>query len=351
MKLLITIIFLFSFGLSKAQTDSITLNYNQAFEQIKTLLEKEESLSFKKAVFITENAYFNNELNETAFNQAIQKKIGISQLWLKNNHLTNYTLKDSAEFAKNGAIFKLMMDTIFLFKEAPISLPYQYDFDDFFGEKDWSKMFVSKLLMTGKGNCHSMPMLYKILADEIGTNAYFSFAPNHLYIKQKSEKHGWYNTELTSSAFPIDAWIMASGYISRETIISGIYMDKLTKKQSISLCLVDLAHGFQRKSSIHNLDFIIKCCDLALKYYPNYINALLLKSETLKAKFDQEKNPQIKQELFIQMENTYSTILQLGYREIPKSVYFEWLSELANNKEKYQNKKLIGTFNNENCVK
>lgn len=351
MKLFSSILFLFLVGFSKAQTDSTTLNYNQAFEQIKTLLEREDSLSFKEAVFITENAYFNNELNHQKFNQAIQEKIDIAKLWLNNNHLMDYSFKDSTEFAKNGAIFKLMTDTIFLFKGTPISFPYQYDFDDFFGEQDWTKMFVSKLLATGKGNCHSMPMLYKVLADEIGTNAYFSFAPNHLYIKQKSLKHGWYNTELTSSAFPIDAWIMASGYISRETIISGIYMDKLTEKQSISLCLIDLAHGYQRKSQTNSLDFVLKCCDLALKYYPNYINALLLKSETLKTKFDQERNPQIKQELFTQMENTYSTIVDLGYREIPKTVYFEWLSELANNKEKYQNKKLIGTFNNENSVK
>ena len=347
MKLLITILFLFSFSFSKAQTDSITLNYNQAFEKIKTLLEKKDSFSFKKAVFITENAYFNNKLSYEKFNQALQEKVDIAKLWLNNNHLTNYTFKDSTEFAKNGAIFKLMTDTVFLFKKTPISFPYQYDFEDFFGKEDWTKMFVSKLLATGKGNCHSMPMLYKILADEIGTKAFFSFAPNHLYIKQKSLKHGWYNTELTSSAFPIDAWIMASGYISRETIISGIYMDKLTEKQSISLCLIDLAHGYQRKSN-NNLDFTLKCCDLALKYYPNYINALLLKSETLKAKFDKEENSYIKQQLFDQMEQTYSTIVSLGYREIPKTVYFKWLADLANNKEKYQNKKLIGTFNIEN---
>jgi len=345
MKLLFSISFLFFAGSLKAQIDSIALNYNHAFEQIRTLLEREDSLSFKKAVFITENAYFNNGLNEAVFNQAIQEKLGIARLWISNNHLTDYAFKDSTEFAKNGAVFKLMTDTIFLFKEAPISFPYQYDFDDFFGEQDWTKMFVSKLLATGKGNCHSMPMLYKILTDEIGANAYFSFAPNHLYIKQKSLKHGWYNTELTSAAFPIDAWIMASGYISRETIISGIYMDKLTEKQSISLCLIDLAHGYQRKAKKNDSDFTLKCCDLALKYYPNYINALLLRSESLKAHFDKEENPKIKQELFAQMEHTYSAIVKLGYREIPKSVYLEWLSELADNKDKYQNKKLIGTFN------
>jgi hypothetical protein len=35
--------------------------------------------------------------------------------------------------------------------------PYQYDFEDFRGDKDWTKMFVTKLLLTGKANaiqCH-----------------------------------------------------------------------------------------------------------------------------------------------------------------------------------------------------
>ena len=84
-------------------------------------------------------------------------------------------------------------------------MPYSYDFDDPFGHKDWDNMFVSKLLNTGKGNCHSLPYLYKIIAEELGISAHLALAPNHIYIKHKNEKDGWYNTELTSGIFPIDA--------------------------------------------------------------------------------------------------------------------------------------------------
>jgi len=344
MKYLLIIFICLCYWKAISQTETDKQFYEKAFLQISDMLESEKQISFKDVVFITENAFHNNAMEYEDYSTIIKEKVDIAELWLAANHLENYIFKDSLEFAKNGAIFKLMTDTIFLLKGIPISYPYSYDFDDFFGEKDWSKMFVTKLLETGTGNCHSMPYLYKILSDEIGTKAYLSFAPNHLYIKQKSQKHGWYNTELTSAAFPIDAWIMTSGYISREAIISGIYMDTLNDKQLTSLCLIDLAHGYMHKFKYGNEDFVLKCCDLALINYPNYINALLLKAKILNSKFEKTNEQADRKQLLIQLEATLQDIVKTGYREIPEKVYFEWLSDLANNKEKYQNKKLLKNF-------
>ena len=138
-------------------------------------------------------------------------------------------------------------------------------------------MFVSKLLETGKGNCHSLPYLYKILADELGIPCYLAFAPNHIYIKLFSEQTGWYNTELTSATFPVDAWIMASGYITTDAIRNSLYMDTLSTKQTVANCLVDLAHGYQRKFGRENPDFVIKCCNTVLQYHPANVNAMLTK--------------------------------------------------------------------------
>lgn len=61
---------------------------------------------------------------------------------------------------------------------------------------------MSKLLDTQKGNCNSMPYLYKILAEELGVDANLALAPNHVYIKHNIKSLGWYNTELTSGIFP-----------------------------------------------------------------------------------------------------------------------------------------------------
>ena len=83
--------------------------------------------------------------------------------------------------------------------------PYSYDFTDFDGKEDWRQMFVIKLLQTHSGNCHSLPFLYKILIEENGEKANLALATNHIYIKHQIKKSGWYNTELTSGIFPIDA--------------------------------------------------------------------------------------------------------------------------------------------------
>jgi len=63
--------------------------------------------------------------------------------------------------------------------------PYVYDFDDFMGDKDWTKQFVTKLMRTHTGNCHSLPYLYKILCEEIGAKASLVLGPNHVYIKHR----------------------------------------------------------------------------------------------------------------------------------------------------------------------
>jgi len=232
-------------------------------------------------------------------------------------------------------------------------LPFVYDFDDIWGAYDWSNMFVSKLLQSKKGNCHSLPYLYKILAEEMNTKAYLSIAPNHFYIKGQNKSNGWYNTELTSGIFPNDAWLMASGYIHLDAVMNKMYMEALSDKQSIAICMIDLAKGYERKLGFFaNYDFILKCCDTALKYYPNYINALLYKAEVKKKQFqslmkihlaeypsDIFQFPEAKQ-LFDEMTALYSKIHDLGYRRMPEEMYLTWLASLIKEREKYENKKI-----------
>lgn len=233
-----------------------------------------------------------------------------------------------------------MTDTVIILlpnNEKAYHLPFNYDFEDYFGEKDWTKMFVTKLLATRKGNCHSLPYLYKILCEELGVSANLALAPNHIYIKHRSEKTGWYNTELTSAAFPIDAWLMASGYIHLSAIQNSVYMKALTDQESIALCLIDLAEGYKRKTNGQDTDFILKCCNTALQYFPNCVNALILKAETLKQIFEQTQNKQT----FNELQDLYLQIHDLGYRQMPKEMYLNWLMELRTEKDKYLNKKLI----------
>jgi hypothetical protein len=329
------------------------IQYIKALGIFENNLIETEQISFEQAVFLVENAYYDNLLDSFYYDNQLTLLEDLSLIVSKNN-LINYDYEDVAKISLAASIFKVMTDSIKISNSdfLTYNLPHQYDFDDIFGDKNWSQMFVSKLLSTRKGNCHSLPYLYKILAHRLGIEAHLALAPNHIYIKQFSQKAGWYNTELTSVSFPVDAWLMASGYVHLDAIRNGVYMKALTDKESIALCVIDLAIGYDKKYSNNDGSFIIECCDLALQYFPNYINALLLKAETHKKQFElvmKELGVRHPQEVFNipkakktfeEMQKTYANIHQLGYRQMPKQMYLEWLISLNEEKEKYNNKKI-----------
>ena len=301
--------------------------YWQAFKEIKAMLEQNK-LDFKKAVFITENAWFEDSMNYQAFDNQIQGLAFLTKLYTKEK-LIEYENPDSLQVKLNAALFKLFSEeSVILIESKKIHhLPFKYDFEDFTGSKNWSSMFVLKLLATHKGNCHSMPFLYKILALELKAKAWLAFAPHHIYIKSKCKKTGMYNTELTSNEFPTDAWIACSGYISTESIQSGIYMDTLSLKQSVAYTLYDLAKSYQRKFGNEDGEFILNALNELLKHYPNTINALLLKASVLTHLVQTNKLSEAEPQ-YQEMEQTYTLINKLGYNEMPEQNYQEWLKKL-----------------------
>lgn len=331
--------------------------YQESFELINNMLEDKTPYSFKKAVFSVENAYSKGTLDSVVFNSKIEAYSKLAKLLVENRTL-QYQGKDKEIVSKYSALFSVMKDSI------PIQdakgnkltyLPFSYDFYDPFGHMDWTSMFVSKLLDTHKGNCHSLPYLYKILAEELDVEAHLALAPNHTYIKHRSERDGWYNTELTSGIFPIDAWLMASGYIHIDAIRNGVYMKALNNKESLALCLVDLAQA-QLKEEFIDFDFVIKCAETALKYYTNCVNAMILINESkgkqielmLEARnkdFTSVNQYEDTRKILLDIQNRLGTIHKLGYRQMPEEMYLNWLVSLKEEKEKYANKK-INTFNN-----
>lgn len=349
MKSFILSIILFIYSLlSFGQEEQIKDRYEKSYDFLLNMLKEKSKIDFKKAVFSTENAYQDGQLDTVTINRRIAELVFLSKEFQKS-HVLQYDFKDKTEVQKWAAIFKVLTDTVARYSNGVIyrHLPFTYDFEDFFGEKDWSKMFVSKLLLSSTGNCHSLPYLYKIIAEQLGTTTYLALAPNHIYIKHRSQKTGMYNTELTSATFPIDAWIMASGYIHLTAIQNGVYMKALNDKESIALCMIDLAEGYKRKTNNSDSDFINKCCDKVLEYFPNCVNAMILKAETIKSQHDllvsNNPNPtnEIKERihgLFNEMQDLYVTVHKLGYRQMPKDMYMKWLLELKTEKEKYQNK-------------
>lgn len=341
------VFFIFTF-VGQAQNDL----YKHSYQQLNQMIEDSTTYSFKKAVFSVENAFLEGRVDTLQFERQISFLTLLSKGLVRNRKLI-YNGQDLGDVEKYAALFSVMTDSIPIISpqnETLVYTPYQYDFNDPFGNEKWENMFVTKLLETRKGNCHSLPYLYKILAEELGIEAHLALAPNHVYIKHYNQKDGWYNTELTSGLFPLDSWLMASGYVHIDAIKNGIYMKALNNQESVALCLVDLALGHLKEPK-PNLDFALQCAQKALEVFPNFVNALVLKTEIKGKKLQQllthhgltlETGSQLPQSQTMtqEIEKDLRHIHQLGYRQMPESMYLDWLISLRTEQEKYINKKM-----------
>lgn len=353
------LIWLLSSGTAKAQSNQF---YNDSYQTIDNMLEAKQKYSFKDAVFSVEEAYYQGKLDTLKLNQEIRFLKKFAETIVTSRDLT-YSESDKDKVSRYSAVYYIMCqslpvavkDTIIQYK------PFTYDFEDVFGHKDITNLFVSKLLGTKKGNCNSMPYLYKILAEELGVEANLALAPNHVYIKHQIKSIGWFNTELTSGIFPEDGWLMASGYIHLDAIKNGVFMKALNNKESLALCLFDLAQAYNRSFPGNNGEFVLKALNRAVEVYPNFAKALILKAETHKKQFEKQmhyqnldpnnsanikiaqQDPKTK-ELMELMKKEYGHIYDLGYRQMPEDMYLDWLVSLRTERNKYENKKLINNF-------
>lgn len=308
------------------------------------MLEGTDSLNLQKAVFSVENAWFENRLDNQEFEQTINTYTAFSKMLMQNQDI-QYNGKDKENVKAQASVFRFMTDSIPVqFGEKIIyNPPFQYNYEDFAGQKDWRSMFVTTLMATGKGNCHSMPLLYKLIMNQLGEKCWLALAPNHMYLKAYTEQSGLYNLELTTGHHPTDAWIIASGFIHLDAIRNGLYMDTLTVKEEIALCLLDLAQGYNRKYPENDGTFVNECCQTVLKYYPACINARLMQAEIMTRdylKIDNKESLTAKK-LKKEMEQAYTEIHKLGYRKMPEKMYKEWLRNSSAYNEKDPNHKAI----------
>lgn len=328
-----------------AQEVDTKTNYQKAFDELNQMLRGDIPLSFKRTVFITENAYLDNQLNYGDFEKQIDVLVGLCEAVATSDGLV-YDKEDRQQVLKSASIFKVMKDSLVFASSDKSQIfkkkPYSYDLEDFWGEKDWTKMFVTKLLVAQSGNCHSLPALYKILADELGVKAYLSIVPNHTYIKQWSDKTGWYNTELTNGTFPYDANIKLNSYIKTEAIAAGVYMDTLSAKEDIAYVMTDLVQGYLKKTNHFDIALPLTWLNTVLVNYPDYPNAMILKAELLKEQYAQLMKERgainfsmlwkdnTMKDKFAELEKSYYQIHQLGYRRMPKEMYLNWLFRVKN---------------------
>jgi hypothetical protein len=301
--------------------------YKQAYGEQLQMLKGQKPIDFKRAVFLTENAYHKGKLNYQTFCN------GITETGQQLKTLINQRGLQKYKTAGNWAVFTYITDSL------PINnfKPCTYDFDDFMGDKDWTKMFVTKLIKTKSGNCHSLPYYYKILCEEIGVKASLTLAPNHVYIKHIDEKGQWTNVELTNGGFPRDQWVIKQLAISVEAIKSGIYMNPLSQKESIAITMFDLASAYEFQFG--NDDFVLQTTNAALNYFPNCIPLIMMKANCILAKIEAEKKKVNPNKVSINnnialYKKTIGKIDILGHKDFPTKLYNDWVKSVNEEKTK-----------------
>jgi hypothetical protein len=341
-----------NYNLPSHENQKGTEYYRQVYDKMLNL--NIENYSVKDVNFDIENAYFENKQDKAEFDKVIKQS---GEFIIAKMKELNYDQNSNS--AKNFMLFQFFSQTLQLKGFKQKHFPLKYDFDDYWGKKDWSKMFVTKLLKTGTGQCHSLPLLYLTLAEEIGAIAYLSVSPNHSYIKFQDEKEKWYNLELTNGMFTVSSFILNNGFIRAEAMQNKIYMQNLSKKELLSQFYADLASGYLHKFGYD--EFVAEIANKALELSPNSINANMVKANCDTARFQYvtqqlQINPENKQELqkiryfpeaisLLKETNAqYQKIDDLGYQFMPSDAYEKWLGSLKGEKSKQDDESLRKQF-------
>lgn len=321
--------------------------FHNAYKEISGMLCDSIPLNLERAVFLAENAYLGNMLKYKDFQQAINERVQYCRWRLKELKLNP---KDG--LAANMAIYSLLADTLKIKQpgtEKTIThYPLKYNLDDYDSRNDFTSHFVSSLLSTNTGQCHSMPLLYLIMAERMDTEAYLSYAPRHSFIKIRDDKGAWYNLELTCRSVLSDYHYINSSYIKSEAIRNKLYLTPLSKKETVASMLVSLGRYYLVKYGYD--PFVLDCMHQAEKYSPNDIDAKLMEADyetrlTLEiARLLDAHNPEILKKKSIEaykhyehMHELYKEIDDSGYEDMPPQIYQKWLKHLAREKDKELN--------------
>ncbi|MEQ9262045.1 MAG: hypothetical protein RLP14_02675 [Owenweeksia sp.] len=330
-----------------------TRGYQHAYHEIKTMLEGKDSLNLSRAVFLVENAYYRDSMDFSTFDSYLNS---IVSTLLKK--IADEGQGPTSNTAKILMLHRFFTDTIEIRNprtgKKQAHYPFSYDFEDPTGNTDWSKQFVSKLLAEGSGQCHSLPLLYLMLAQKMETEAYLTFSPNHSYIRFKDGYH-WHNLELTNGYLTNNTWVMGSGFIKAEAVQHELYMDTISLKRAVAVTLSDLANGYART---HCMDgFVKRVLNTSLQYHPMTPGALALLSNYYTIWFqhafrvsgnpgpnDLYRYPEAVQ-IYRHRNALYGFLDKVGYQNMSGEAYQEWLQSAHDEAQQQEHTRLMQNIN------
>lgn len=323
--------------------------YYSAFKSLSKL--NPEDYSIADATFFVENAFYDNDKKfQSIYQDYIRKASSVIR-----NKIRQKNIDDDDNASKNLILFQYF-STDTRQNGKVLHKAVKYDFDDYWGAEDYSKMFVSKLMRTNTGQCHSMPLLYLILAEQIGAKASLVMSPNHSYIRFTDNDGESLNIELTNGMFTANSFVLNNGYIKSEALQNKLYMQSLSKRELLSQTFVDLASGYVHKFGYD--EFVGEILNKAQELNPHNINAVLWEANLNQQRFEKSCaligiNPHHKEELqkisnykdlVLQLDNIngqFDFIDRSGFAQMPAEQYEKWLGSIQKAENKQLNDEIL----------
>lgn len=292
--------------------------YLTAYQEITDMLDGKRGMSIKRAVFLQEWAYLDSKLDYKEYCDGIDTVATFLRRFIAANGLQQY------KTAGNYALFEYF--------SRPYSgngyKPFTYDFEDFGGTDDFTQLFVTKLIRTHSGQCRSLPVYYKILAEAIGAEAYIAFAPQHLFIRHRDEMEPtkWVNVELTTQSLSREIFYIEHFGITDDAIRNNVYLYPLSDMETIAYLLSELAEGYWRKYDRYD-DFMMQCANKSLEYYPQNITALQQQANVINMRLMEylAGNGYVMDDYAVHIDSqwqaNYKKIKKFGWAEMTDEIY------------------------------
>jgi hypothetical protein len=321
--------------------------YENSLQQL--LKFNPDSFSITRAVYLTERAYYDKPFTYEEFEGAVKEWASLTKQILQkeglnetNNTAVNYAIQKL--FSRPNTYYDSIKKKSYPFPQL------RYDFDDPFGDKDWRKMFVTKLLETGTGQCHSLPLLYLCIAEQLNTKAYLSLSPNHSFIQYFDQQGNRYSFETTNGNLVSQSWLMQCNYINATALKNKFYLDTLSSRKLYAQCLSDLLLGHLMKIGCNKLSDKIMQKIQAI----DTVNIVALMTQAnmstslYREKANAAGNPPLRDFKHYPALNAAYNVMnvlrqkvdQTGYTQMPIEEYKKWLISFGQaEKQKEQNRR------------
>ena len=225
-------------------------------------------------------------MSKFAIDKVIDPSLNVSAVLVQLNQMTERIKAMAGSGA--SAIQKLaaVRTYIYVAGEWNGNRPFAYDMSDPLGTNLNNKL-LKTYIVTRRGNCVSMPILFAILADRLGVHVAVSTAPLHVVLKYIDDSSGkGFNIETTSGGLPArDAWLRQNFPMTDAAIRNGVYLKTLSKREALAVfAQLILEHDMQTRQ----YRSLIDVAERILKAYPNDVNAMLAEGTAYAYLIDEE---------------------------------------------------------------